>query len=371
MKENSIFVNSEKNNKETIANTYALKCLTCAMVVLGIILVLNVINVFLVDKTVTIRCVGLCFVVYCATISVRLFVDLSKSWVKYYILFGEVAWITIIATSLTYHALLACALPILSSSVYASKRVAIYTYVLMVISTCISVFAGYHLGICDANMVLLTGHPLGNYVSDSGEFSHNEINDDLFRTLSLFFVLPRSMILLAFAIITSNISKILNLNMDYARKMENMAEIDGMTGLFNKSKYLDMIKEYKKEDKVGLIFWDINFLKRINDSKGHEFGDELIRIVAKSILANVEGANSAYRIGGDEFVMVVPNGEKQDIEGIIEKWRRDLRHLEKKVEFDVSVAVGYAWGNGVDYDEIIRRADQMMYVDKSNKIRCE
>lgn len=69
--------------------------------------------------------------------------------------------------------------------------------------------------------------------------------------------------------------------------------------------------------------------------------------------------------------MVVPNGEKQDIEGIIEKWRRDLRQLEKKVEFDVSVAVGYAWGNGEDYDEIIRRADQMMYEDKSNKARCE
>ena len=159
------------------------------MVVLGIILVLNVTDVFLVDRTVTGRCVGMCFVVYCATAMVRLFGDLSKDWVKYYILLGEIVWITIIATSLTYHALLACALPILSSSVYASKRVAIYTYVLMVISTCISVFAGYHLGICDANMVLLTGHPLENYVSDSGEFSHNEINDDLFRTLSLFSIL--------------------------------------------------------------------------------------------------------------------------------------------------------------------------------------
>lgn len=370
MKKNSIYINSEKNSKEVIANNYALKCLTCAMIFLIVVLVLNLLDVFTIEKITTIQCVVCCFLVYCLTIKVKIFGDLSKSWVKYYILFGEVVWITIIATFLTYHALLACALPLVSCSIYVSKKVTVYTYFLMVLSTCVSIFVGYHLGICDANMVLLTGEPLEMYLTSNNEFRYDYVNDNLPLTLSLFFVLPRCLILLAFAVISSSISTILNVNMDYARKMENMAEIDGMTGLYNRSKYISMLESYKMQEKIGVIFWDINYLKEINDNKGHELGDKLIFTVASSIAMNMNENDLAYRIGGDEFVMVIPDADKKYLNKKVNDWRKSLDKLRNDIEIDISVAVGYAYGKGEEIEEVIREADKMMYENK-NKLHTK
>ncbi len=361
----SIYINSYENSKEVIANRYALKCLSCAMIVIFAILILNLLDIFLIDRTVTIYCFVLCLIVYGLTMLVRAFGDLSKEWVKYYILFGLVLWITIVSTCLTYHALLACALPLISSSVYSSKKVTVYTYVLMVISTVISVFVGYHLGICDANMVLLTGKPMSAYLTESNEFILNQVNDKVVWSLSLFYVLPRSMVLLAFAVVSSSVSKILNVNMDYARKMENMAEIDGMTGLYNRSKYISMMSDaYLKEEQIGVIFWDINFLKRTNDTRGHEAGDELILTVAHSIERQMNEKDMAYRIGGDEFVMVMQGADNKYINKKLQDWRKTLDKLQQKVDIKLSVAVGFANGNGENFDSIIRDADRMMYKNK-------
>ena len=361
----SIYINSYENSKEVIANRYALKCLSCAMIVIFAILILNLLDIFLIDRTVTIYCFVLCLIVYGLTMLVRAFGDLSKEWVKYYILFGLVLWITIVSTCLTYHALLACALPLISSSVYSSKKVTVYTYILMVISTVISVFVGYHLGICDANMVLLTGKPMSAYLTESNEFTLNHVNDKVVWSLSLFYVLPRSMVLLAFAVVSSSVSKILNVNMDYARKMENMAEIDGMTGLYNRSKYISMMSEaYLKEEQIGVIFWDINFLKRTNDTRGHEAGDELILTVAHSIERHMNEKDMAYRIGGDEFVMVMQGADNKYINKKLQDWRKTLDKLQQKVDIKLSVAVGFANGNGENFDSIIRDADRMMYKNK-------
>ncbi|MBQ4069744.1 MAG: GGDEF domain-containing protein [Lachnospiraceae bacterium] len=367
--EDSIYINSYENSKEVIANRYALKCLTCAMIVLVMILILNVADIFVIDKATTAKCVVLCFIVYVCIIMVKIFGDISKNWVKYYILFGVVVWITIISTFLTYHALLACALPLVSCSVYVSKKVTIYTYALMVISTCISVYVGYYIGICDANMVLLTGETLSKYLTPDNEFAYKFVNDNIEWTLALFFVLPRNMILLAFAVISSSISKILNVNMDYARKMKNMAEIDGMTGIYNRSKYISMVEEvYKKEEHIGVIFWDINYLKQINDNEGHEFGDKLILTVAQSINLVANDNDRAYRIGGDEFVMVVLGADSKALTKKIAEWKKAIDKLKRDNNIDVSVAVGYAYGNGSSYEDVLREADKMMYDDK-NKLR--
>lgn len=202
------------------------------------------------------------------------------------------------------------------------------------------------------------------YLTDNNEFNRTKVNDDLLKTLFLFFALPRSMILLAFTIIGSNISKILNLNMDYAREMENIAGLDGMTGLYNKSKYLEMSKAYSQSDIIGTIFWDINNLKIINDSKGHEFGDKLILAVAESIALNTGNNDMSYRIGGDEFIMIIPSANEELLIKKIDSWRKTLDKLQKSVDFEISVAVGYAYGKGKDFESIIATADKMMYANK-------
>ena len=196
-------------------------------------------------------------------------------------------------------------------------------------------------------------------------FNYQYTSEAMWKYLSVFFVLPRNMILLVFAVISSKISKILNANMDYARKMEDVAGIDGMTGLFNRSKYNSIISEkHSVDDQVGVIYWDINFLKQVNDTKGHDAGDKLILTVAHSIEVHMNDKDTAYRIGGDEFVMIMEGADNEYIIKKIEEWEKTIAQLQKTVDMEISVSLGYACGKRENMDEIIKEADKMMYEHK-------
>ena len=127
-KENSTKINYLKNG-EQIANQYALKSVTTAMIIIFLVWILTVIKVFLVDMTVTTVCFIACGTVYLLGMAVCKFNDMSKWWVKYFILLWVVVIITIVATGLTFHASLACLLPIIYTTMYSSKRMMTYTYV--------------------------------------------------------------------------------------------------------------------------------------------------------------------------------------------------------------------------------------------------
>lgn len=350
---------------ELVANQYALKSVTSAMAILTVIWILNVLNIFMVDITTTTRCFISSVVVYVIGLLVCKINDMSKEWVKYFILLWISVIITIITTFMTYHALLACLLPIVYNTMYSSKRMMYYTYILTVLSIIVSVYAGYYLGICDANMALLTGEPLSAYTGENGIFTLIHINDKVWWTLALFFVLPRCMICAAFMLVCSNIKKIINYNISYAQKMENLAEIDGMTGLYNKSKYLNLVSgAYKKEEKIAVIFWDINFLKKVNDTIGHEAGDKLILAVAESIRSVTSESDCGYRVGGDEFILIMRGANETDVLRKIQEWEKALEILQKNVEFPISVSSGYAVGKGEELENVIAAADKMMYENK-------
>lgn len=173
------------------------------------------------------------------------------------------------------------------------------------------------------------------------------------------------MICAAFMLVCSNIKKIINYNISYAQKMENLAEIDGMTGLYNKSKYLNLVSgAYKKEEKIAVIFWDINFLKKVNDTIGHEAGDKLILAVAESIRSVTSESDCGYRVGGDEFILIMRGANETDVLHKIQEWEKALEILQKNVEFPISVSSGYAVGKGEELENVIAAADKMMYENK-------
>lgn len=153
--------------------------------------------------------------------------------------------------------------------------------------------------------------------------------------------------------------------MKYAQDMELLAEIDGMTGIYNKSKYLDMISgEYQKEEYIAVIFWDINNLKKVNDTMGHENGDRLIKAVAESIQKLCTVNSKAFRIGGDEFVLIIRGGREKTIQRKLNDWKHALNKVSENVDMELSVSYGYAWGKGEELTEVINVADQMMYTNK-------
>lgn len=352
-------------NGEATANKYVIHCMTVTVLIIIGIWLLNVFDIFLVDKNVMATSVALSIVVYLAGMICWLFIGINRKCVKYLIILWTSIITTVMGTGLTYHAIIASVLPILFCSLYSSKKMMLYTFVLTIISTVIIVFVGYHVGICDANMTLLTGKPLSDYIDADGNFTRIDINDRLVWSLSLFFVVPRCLIYTMCMLVCYNIGKIISKNVEHAKRMEVMAEIDGMTGLYNRSKYLSMFSNiYEADEKIAVIYWDINNLKTINDTNGHETGDLLIRAVAESIHDLVRNEDRAFRIGGDEFVMILKNADEEDAKKTVENWKRNTHAMQSKYPFDISASIGYSYGQGKDLQEIINAADKMMYEDK-------
>ncbi len=108
---------------------------------------------------------------------------------------------------------------------------------------------------------------------------------------------------------------------------------------------------------VGVCYTDINGLKSINDDKGHTAGDKLIMETA-DVFATVFKRKFCFRIGGDEFVAIIPDIEKEKFEELIEKFKAKAK--------DISIAIGYDWiKNSSDVEKAIKKADEDMYKDKS------
>ena len=366
IKKLKILIKPEFNKSpEVTANRYAIRCNTITQGIVFIIWILNLLNIFTIDFTTTTISLISTLIIYILGAIVCLNVDLSKSWVKYFIITWTVMMITCLTTTLTYHAVIASVLPIIYTSMYASNKIKWYTIFAVIVSTMITVYIGYFFGICDANMVLLTGDPLAKYVSVDNKFTLNELNSNLPMTLTLFYVFPRSILYTVLTFVCANISKIITHNTNYATEMRHLAERDQMTGAYTKSKYLDMLEnDYVNEERIGIIYWDINYLKKANDTYGHECGDKLIYSIASSIRQFNNENDKTYRIGGDEFVMVMRDATEKSVKEKIAKWNEFIKNAEPIGDIPLSASYGYAWGDGKNIDQVIHDADQMMYSNK-------
>lgn len=353
-----------EKHPEAIANNYTLRCMTIAISLLCIVWIMNILNIFMVDAKTIATAVSIALAIYFIGMLMFGFIDLRKLWVKYLVILWAVAIMTILTTFLTFHAYLVCVLPIIFSSMYQSKKITWWGYFWTVVGIIITVYVGFYNGICDANMALLTGKPLAQYIGPDGAFALTEINNKAW-TLPLFFVVPRSLICLAVTLTCVTVSTIVRNNIKYAQELEALAEIDEMTGVFNRNKYLSMTTEgYQNEDKLGVIFWDINYLKQTNDTYGHEYGDMLIKAVATAVKNVSNQFDQAYRIGGDEFVMIMRGGDEITVKKKIEEWEEEIAKLGMIQDVPISASCGYAYGKGSELEKIIHTADQMMYENK-------
>ena len=143
-----------------------------------------------------------------------------------------------------------------------------------------------------------------------------------------------------------------------AREMTYMSTHDVMTNLGNRHSFNSTIRMLEgMELSVGVCFVDINGLKVVNDNEGHEAGDALIKEVANAV-GTVFKKKYCYRIGGDEFVAIVPQIDKEHFMEMTEK----LRRKSKKVP----MAIGAIWQNNSEgVEELVNRADKLMYSDKA------
>ena len=117
---------------------------------------------------------------------------------------------------------------------------------------------------------------------------------------------------------------------------------------------------------ISYIMMDANNLKKINDTLGHNKGDELIVTIAKCMRTAVGDSGQCYRIGGDEFVIILKNKTATETEEIIKQVRAEVDFADKQSDIPISVAIGYVWTDTEEknLEVLIQHADDEMYKDK-------
>ena len=161
-------------------------------------------------------------------------------------------------------------------------------------------------------------------------------------------------------------NELLDKKSNFETKLQSVAETDPLTGFENRysyNKFLAIKADSDSQHSTCIFMLDINNLKYVNDTFGHDKGDELIKnssLAIKETFMNDDGKN-CYRLGGDEFVAILDNIEETNITNYIYKF------LEKQKEYKVSIATGYAYTSDVSvdgYEKLMIEADKRMYENK-------
>jgi diguanylate cyclase (GGDEF)-like protein len=155
-----------------------------------------------------------------------------------------------------------------------------------------------------------------------------------------------------------------------AAELEVLSYRDALTNLNNPRSYQEHMEELtKKKLPYGLIFMDINDFKNVNDTYGHEVGDGLLNITAKRLQNSIREKDSAFRVGGDEFVVVIHGThDKKFYEGVINRMRQNVARdvTIGEVKLKVSISAGYARcpEDAVKFEDVVKKADDAMYYNK-------
>ena len=159
-------------------------------------------------------------------------------------------------------------------------------------------------------------------------------------------------------------------DMGQQHELENLANTDALTGLFNK-RYFEKMMEIRDEKKkpYALFYMDLDLFKPVNDTYGHEMGDKVLKEVAKRLLKCIRSNDYAFRIGGDEFMLIL-NGNL-DAQLCEKRIERIKKLIGEPYEFDGhTIKIGISCGSAVYPDDadcaadIQKIADKRMYADK-------
>ncbi|PLX68258.1 MAG: sensor domain-containing diguanylate cyclase [Denitrovibrio sp.] len=167
-------------------------------------------------------------------------------------------------------------------------------------------------------------------------------------------------------------------SLDLIKEMEKLKEevfTDALTQVGNR-KYADNILEQRLSDwntfkaPFSLYFIDADHFKNVNDTYGHTAGDSVLKMIARSIMAAMRPFDSVCRWGGEEFIVVVPNIDSNNVEPIGERIRMLIESSWLDYEGEkirVTASIGCSTVTDVDtVEDIIQRADRAMYQSKEN-----
>ena len=159
-------------------------------------------------------------------------------------------------------------------------------------------------------------------------------------------------------------------------ELERLVVCDTLTPLFNRRHFMEELdrwcwRAHRYGGEYGLLFVDVDNLKNVNDSLGHQAGDILLLAIAKALMGAVRRSDLVARVGGDEFAILLDNIPEAELAGKAERIGKAIGKLSidhAGATLKPSVSAGFArLEPGVKPSELLLRADRSMYAAKQTK----
>ena len=157
--------------------------------------------------------------------------------------------------------------------------------------------------------------------------------------------------------------------------LKKLAEKDSLTGLYNRHSLQTYVEDttYNRianNQKLALLFMDLNKFKEINDNFGHDYGDEVLKLTAKRLSQTLRKSDFIARFGGDEFVVLAENFNNiHEIENLCQKliaaFEEPFIVKDKIFTITTSIGISICPQDGKDYHTILKNADKAMYAAKA------
>ena len=157
--------------------------------------------------------------------------------------------------------------------------------------------------------------------------------------------------------------------------LQYRAERDGLTGLYNRQTFIDLVELRLKENRgpMCLIFFDIDHFKLVNDQFGHMAGDIVLRSISEQTVRRLGPLDLAGRMGGEEFAIYRPHAHHDEAIAWAERLRADIANTEftfAGTPFHSSVSIGICFSEHEGFDAVYRVADEQAYIAKAAGRNC-
>ena len=165
------------------------------------------------------------------------------------------------------------------------------------------------------------------------------------------------------------------------KQLSELVNTDILTGLYNYRHFLtaisqEMERSQRTSQPTALIMLDADHFKRVNDTWGHEVGNQALKHIARAITNNIRKLDIACRYGGEEFAIILPSTELQTAKQVSERVRKCIENSAVEVEISgrkqgihLTVSIGFSLYFGDISDsanQLIERADQQLYKAKQS-----
>jgi diguanylate cyclase (GGDEF)-like protein len=154
-----------------------------------------------------------------------------------------------------------------------------------------------------------------------------------------------------------------------AARLRHEALHDALTGLSNRRAFRDrLVREIEGRQGFALVLCDMDNLKTVNDTRGHDAGDKALQLLADGLRSQLRRSDEAYRIGGDEFAVVLPGATRLDAERVMRRLRDAIASSVPAAGDPIEASFGIAvFEPGDDPERLVARADEALYQAKRRR----